>query len=256
MALSLTIVFAMYGALAAWEALAPARAFPRPRLWRTRGALFFAAYLAVAASAPFLWDELLASHTVFDLTGLGTALGAVVGLLVSQLATYWWHRALHRSNTLWRLFHQVHHSAERLDVWSAWMFSPLDVLAFAFVGSLALVGLVGLTPEAALAVNLVTMFLTMFTHANVATPRWLGYLVHRPESHALHHGRGIHGFNYCELPLWDIVFGTFRNPTRFDAPVGFYDGASDRLGAMLLGRDVASERPAPRSAPARDPQPA
>ena len=49
----------------------------------------------------------------------------------------------------------------------------------------------------------------------------------------------MHAFNYSDLPLWDIVFGTFRNPATFERKVGFYDGASTRVKDMLLGRDVS-----------------
>jgi hypothetical protein len=35
------------------------------------------------------------------------------------------------------------------------------------------------------------------------------------------------------------VFGTFRNPDKFtSSPAGFRDGASGKVGAMLIGRDV------------------
>jgi len=80
----------------------------------------------------------------------------------------------------------------------------------------------------------------MFQHANIRTPRWLGYIIQRPESHSLHHGRGVHRYNYADLPLWDMVFGTFRNPAEMQAEVGFYKGASNRVLAMLAGRDVSS----------------
>jgi hypothetical protein len=51
------------------------------------------------------------------------------------------------------------------------------------------------------------------------------------------------------------VFGTFRNPAQWKGDAGFYDGASARLGAMLLGRDVA--KPAePESARSSVPAPA
>lgn len=73
----------------------------------------------------------------------------------------------------------------------------------------------------------------------VGDQRWLGYVIQRPEAHAVHHGRGIHAYNYGDLPLRDLLFGTFRNPERFDQPTGFWDGASEKMGAMLLGRDVA-----------------
>lgn len=77
-------------------------------------------------------------------------------------------------------------------------------------------------------------------HANVRTPRWLGYIIQRPEMHGLHHERGVHAYNYGSVPLWDMLFGTFRNPADFPAEYGFYPGASKRLGAMLIGRDVST----------------
>ena len=43
---------------------------------------------------------------------------------------------MHSSDLLWRVFHQTHHSAERVDIWGALYFHPLDVIGFAFVGSL------------------------------------------------------------------------------------------------------------------------
>jgi hypothetical protein len=35
-----------------------------------------------------------------------------------------------------------------------------------------------------------------------------------------------------------VVFGTYRNPARFPQHYGFWQGASSRVGAMLIGRDV------------------
>src|SRR6185436_19364061 len=84
-----------------------------------------------------------------------------------------------------------------------------------------------------------TTFLGVFQHINVRTPQWLGYFVQRPESHSLHHGRGIHQYNYSDLPLFDILFGTFRNPKEFVIENGFYDGASAKIGQLLLFKDVA-----------------
>lgn len=87
-------------------------------------------------------------------------------------------------------------------------------------------------------------------HASFRTPRWLGYLIQRPESHSVHHGRGIHRYNYADLPLWDMVFGTFRNPEGFQPKHGFYDGASERIPEMLAFRDVSTPKP-PRAGTGR-----
>jgi sterol desaturase/sphingolipid hydroxylase (fatty acid hydroxylase superfamily) len=76
---------------------------------------------------------------------------------------------------------------------------------------------------------------------NVRTPRWLGYFIQRPESHTIHHGKGVHRFNYSDLPVFDMVFGTFRNPAGFEMDTGYYDGASARVVDMLLCRDISAE---------------
>lgn len=85
----------------------------------------------------------------------------------------------------------------------------------------------------------ITTFLSVFQHANIRTPRWLGYIVQRPESHSVHHQRGLHAFNYSDLPLFDLMFGTFRNPSAFATKQGFWDGASTQVPQMLVFRDVS-----------------
>jgi sterol desaturase/sphingolipid hydroxylase (fatty acid hydroxylase superfamily) len=240
---SLTLM-AMYALLVLWEAFAPARPLPAVRGWRLHGLVMFFVYFFLSSYLPYLWAEQLARWQWFDLTQLGTWGGAAVGLLVYQLGAYWWHRGMHGSNALWRAFHQMHHSAERLDTWSAFWFSPLDIVGWTALFSLALTLCVGLTPEAVVLVVYATTFLAVFTHANIRTPRWLGYLIQRPESHSFHHERGVHARNYADLPVFDLLFGTFHNPRHFAAATGFFDGASGRVAEMLIGRDVS--RPAPQ----------
>jgi sterol desaturase/sphingolipid hydroxylase (fatty acid hydroxylase superfamily) len=161
-------------------------------------------------------------------------------LFAYEGAVYAWHRTMHGSDLLFRVFHQLHHSAERHDVWGAFWFSLLDMTGWILLSSLALTLVVGVSAQAATLVLYTTTFLAVFQHANVRTPRWLGYLVQRPESHSLHHGRGVHRYNYCDLPVFDLVFGSFRNPPAFVAQQGFWDGASSRVLAMLALRDVTT----------------
>lgn len=61
-----------------------------------------------------------------------------------------------------------------------------------------------------------------------------------PESHSVHHAKGIHGFNYSDLPFWGIIFGAFHSPAAIQREHGFYPGASERIPEMLIGRDVTS----------------
>ena len=85
---------------------------------------------------------------------------------------------------------------------------------------------------------LLTTFFSIFQHANINTPVWLGYIIQRPESHTIHHAKGIHAYNYSDLPVFDMLFGTFRNPKGYDSETGFYEGASARILEMILFRDV------------------
>ena len=72
------------------------------------------------------------------------------------------------------------------------------------------------------------------------TPPWLGYVIQRPEAHFVHHARGVHTYNYGDLPIWDILFGTFRNPANFGTgDTGFESPADGRYGAMLLLSEVS-----------------
>lgn len=243
-------VFAIYAALILWEALAPARPLPQVSGWRFKGFIAFAAYFFLSSYLPLVLAPALAPLQLFDLTSLGTWGGAAVAALIYQAVAYAWHRSMHRFMPLWRTFHQMHHSTERLDTWSAFWFSPLDMIGWTVAFSLAL-ALAGFTPEATTLTLYAMTFTGIFQHSNVRTPRWLGYVVQRPESHSYHHGRGVHANNYADLPIYDLVFGTFRNPRDFAPATGFYDGASGRIADMLRFRDVSTpSRPlaAPRRA--------
>lgn len=248
---SLTI-FAIYGALMVWEALAPARELPSIPGARLRGMASFVVFFYLSSYLPMLWDGYLASYQLLDLSGLGVAGGAVAGLLVYELGAYIYHRAIHRYDALFTGVHQMHHSAEALDTYSAFYFSPLDMVGWTGLGSLCLTLCVGVDPTAATVILVATSFFSIFQHANLRTPRWLGYIVQRPESHTVHHGRGVHQKNYSDLPLWDILFGTFENPAGYEHETGFYPSASTRVLDMLLCRDV-TEAPV-ASSPAASPR--
>jgi sterol desaturase/sphingolipid hydroxylase (fatty acid hydroxylase superfamily) len=187
-------------------------------------------------------DGYLEQYQVIDLTGLGVIGGTVTGVFVFQLGTWVWHRSMHASNFLWHVFHQMHHSAERLDIYGANYFSLTDMVGWTLLGSVTLVLGIGVTAEATTLTLLTVTFMAMLSHANIKTPRWLGYITVRPESHSVHHQRGRHKNNYCELPIIDMLFGTFVNPKTFVKEYGFYDGASARVIDMHLFRDVSKPK--------------
>ena len=146
------------------------------------------------------------------------------------------------------MFHQMHHSAERLDTYGAFFFSPLDMIGWTALGTICFSIITGLSPQAITITLLVTNFLGIFQHANIKTPAWLGYVIQRPESHTVHHAKGIHAYNYSDLPLFDMLFGTFKNPARYEHETGFYNGASSRIKDMLLFREVDKAESAQKKA--------
>ncbi|NCT93635.1 MAG: sterol desaturase family protein [Chitinophagaceae bacterium] len=232
------IVISIFVCLMLAEEIFPGRKLPRIPYWRLKGITAFIVYFFLSSYLPFFWNEYLAKYQVFDMTGLGDYWGALVALLIYELGVYIWHRAMHKSHLLWRMFHQMHHSAERVDTYGAFFFSPMDMLGFTGLTSLALVWVGGFTPEATIYAIYGATFLAVIQHTNIKTPQWMGYIFQRPESHSLHHARGIHAFNYSDLPLFDILLGTFKNPREFVAETGFYEGASSKIGEMILFKDI------------------
>jgi sterol desaturase/sphingolipid hydroxylase (fatty acid hydroxylase superfamily) len=235
------IVLAMYAGLMLWEALFPARPLPTVKYWKLKGLTFFVLFFYLSTYLPLIWDGYLAEYQLIDLTGLGTLWGALIGVLIYQFGLYVWHRSMHKSNVLWRVFHQMHHSVERLDTYSAFIFSPMDMIGFTALGSLLLVLVAGFSPQAATVIILANTFFSMFQHSNIRTPTWLGYIVQRPEAHSLHHAKGIHAFNYGDITIYDILFGTWRNPKDYENENGFYMGASSKIADMLLFRDIEAK---------------
>ena len=236
------IVIGMYVMLYAWETLFPRKKnLPKIRYATLRGLIAFAVFFYLSSYLPLFTDEFLASYQIIDLSGLNIALQVLIGLLFYQFVLYFWHRSMHRTDALWKVFHQMHHSSEKMDIPSTFYFSPMDMIGFTLLGSLVFALTMGLSPQAITIVILSLNFLSIFQHANIKTPTWLGYLIQRPEQHAVHHQRGVHAYNYSDFPIYDYLFGTFRNPDDFQDQNGFYDGASTRVMDMVLFKDVSNK---------------
>ncbi|GAB4356476.1 MAG: hypothetical protein OHK0021_00790 [Bryobacter sp.] len=170
---------------------------------------------------------------------MGTTGGALVGYIVITFVYYWWHRWRHEVPILWRWLHQVHHSPQRIEVITSFYKHPLEIFINSILSSAITYGIVGLGPEAAAQSVLLTGLAELVYHWNVRTPYWLGFIFQRPESHCVHHQEGLHTYNFSDLPLWDMMFGTFRNPRVWDSRCGFGEKEHE-LAPMLVGRDVNS----------------
>ncbi|MEM1211751.1 MAG: sterol desaturase family protein [Planctomycetota bacterium] len=238
------IVFAAAVLMIAVELRRPARRWPHVAGWWFRAILLNGLQVGVVFAAGAFWDPWLQQHRPWSADALGPVGGALLGYLAITFVYYWWHRARHQLPLLWRWLHQVHHSPQRLEVLASFYKHPLEVLVNGVLSSVILYALVGLDPQTAAYAVLLTGLAELFYHWNVPTPHALGYLFQRPEMHCVHHEHGHHHHNYSDLPLWDMLFGTFHNPKTWRTEDGKRCGlgtTEHQLGRMLLGKDLTPE---------------
>jgi len=228
-----------YLAMLTVERIWPARKFPSRPGWQWLGIAFLVVSMAIGTALPlYLPVDWMAEHRWLDGTGLGVVGGALVGFVALELAVYAWHRANHTFSPMWRTFHQIHHSPLRVDIPGALLFHPFETVAYTLIPLGITVVVLGLDPLAAAITGYLFTFAGFFQHWNVRTPSWIGYIIQRPESHCVHHRKGAHYYNFADLPLWDILFGTFKNPPKYMGECGLEGDADLRVGAMLAFQDV------------------
>jgi sterol desaturase/sphingolipid hydroxylase (fatty acid hydroxylase superfamily) len=220
------------------ERLAPGRAWPRVSGWWIRAIVLNVVQAGVVWLAGIAWDRWMQRHRPWSADGLGLVGGALVGYVAVTFVYYWWHRWRHEVPFLWRWLHQLHHSPQRIEVITSFYKHPVEIAVNGLLSSAILYLGVGLAPDAAALAIFLTGAAELFYHWNVRTPWWLGFVMQRPESHCVHHQAGLHSFNFADVPLWDWMFGTLRNPRAWESRCGFDPERERRLGDMLRGRDV------------------
>lgn len=239
------IVFFIAVLMIVYETKRKGRRWPQVRGWWFRALLLNTAQVGTVYLAGLTWDRWFLDHQSWSLHALGNSAGGFLGYLVITFFFYWWHRIRHKSDFLWRWVHQVHHSPKRLEIITAFYKHPFELIADSVLCSLILYPLLGLNPVAASYAVLLSALGELFYHWNVSTPYWIGFIFQRPESHCIHHEDGVHSYNYADLPLWDMMFGTFRNPKEWNGKCGLGEEGEHRFKEMLLGVDVYKTKRAP-----------
>lgn len=215
-----------------------ARHWPRVDGWWPRAIAANLTQAAIAVIAGLAWDGWMIRQQPWSLASLGISAQAIIGYVVITFVYYWWHRWRHEVPLLWRWLHQLHHSPQRIEIITSFYKHPIEILVNGVLSSAIVYLVVGLEPFAAVLAVTMTGLAEFVYHWNVSTPHWLGYLIQRPESHCVHHQEGLHHYNYADLPLWDMLFGTFLNPVEWNERCGFGPAAEYRVKDMLLGRLV------------------
>ena len=221
------------------ERVAPGRELPRSGGWYFRAMILNLCQLFIVILAGYTWEAWLQGASVFVISeSMPVYAQGMLSWFIGTFVFYWWHRARHESDFLWRCLHQIHHSAARIEILTSFYKHPLEMASNSIIISIVLFPVLGASPEAAAWFNVFAAAGEFFYHTNLRTPHWIGYFMQRPEHHSIHHQFDVHDFNYGDITWWDRLFGTFRDTRQFTARCGFREGCEQRLGAMLAFRDM------------------
>lgn len=239
----LTIILVVFCCCFILERLKPGWQLPAVPTWPKRVLMINAVQLLVVLLAGISWERWFASYSLLELSAhLGPVTGGMLAYFIATFVFYWWHRWRHESAWLWRVFHQIHHSPQRIEVITSFYKHPGEMLLNSVLGSLLVYTLLGLTPAAGAIYTLCTALGEFFYHTSIRTPRWIGYFFQRPEMHRIHHQYGRHRNNYGDIVWWDWLFGTYENPEKFEATCGFDAHQEERLLDMLRYHDVHQKK--------------
>lgn len=246
---TILIVAALAVLLMLLERLRPAVVLPTRRGWYARVALLNGAQIAAVLVGAHTWERWFSGYSLLSAAQWHPVLAVISGYLLITFVYYWWHRARHEVPLLWRYLHQVHHSCARVEVMMSFYKHPLEIVINGLLSSALLNLVLGLNATSAAIVVAITGIAELLYHSNLRTPYWIGYFFQRPESHRVHHQRGWHRQNFSDLPLWDMLFGTFHNPREPVAECGFTPARERDLVGLMLGLTkprAAAVRSAPR----------
>jgi len=222
----------------ALERILPGRELPEAPGWYFRAAFLNICQVGVVLLAGVAWNRWFQRWSVFHISGLMSPfLQGALGWFIGTFVFYWWHRARHDVDFLWRVCHQVHHSPSRIELLTSFYKHPIEIALDSMLASAMMFSLLGASPAAGAWFNVFAVIGEYFYHSNLRTPHWMGYFIQRPEHHSVHHQLDLHSFNYGDITWWDRLFGTFRETNEFTAACGFPNGTEKDLGRMLLFQD-------------------
>lgn len=212
--------------------------------WRANSGLWAldAALLGVVCAGCACTVSRWASDTGVGLLNQGVVsvwVATAVSVLGLDVVSYFWHRANHRVQFLWR-FHQAHHSDSDYTVTTALRFHPGELL-LALPLRLAVVAALGLPIVGVIVFEVIFAWANFFEHGNINLPRGiertLGRLFVMPAHHRQHHSREsrLLDTNYATIfSFWDRLFGSY-GATRSDAMVETgLPGIADELGTVEI----------------------
>lgn len=241
MTLPTILIIVTTGLFLLWERILPGRKLPNSKGWYIRSIAINLIQLGITLLTGKLWIALLSDGSLINLSDIGTpVMQGLVGWFVGTFVFYWWHRLRHK-NGFWVIFHQVHHSASRIEILTSFYKHPLEIFINSFLAALILFPILGCSLLGAIWYNLFAAVGEYFYHANIKTPKWLRYFIQTPELHSIHHEINVHKYNYSDIPIWDRIFGTYKDATDFSDRCGFPKNNEQKILKMLAFKDVYND---------------
>jgi len=224
--------------IALWELLAPRRRLvdSKARRWLTNLSLVAVNAATARILIPLLpvtLAILLAEKGwgILNLLSLPYWIKIAAALIFLDFIIYLQHKSFHYQPLLWRL-HRLHHTDLDIDVTTGNRFHPLEIIISLLI-KLAAVAVIGAPAVAVVSFEIILNAAAQFNHGNIKIPlqidRWLRLILVTPDMHRVHHSVIVRetnsnfGFN---IPLWDRLFGTYREQPR-DGHLGMTIGLKE-----------------------------
>ncbi|HET8707074.1 MAG TPA: sterol desaturase family protein, partial [Pseudomonadales bacterium] len=188
------------------ERIIPGWKLPSVKTWPIRVLAINAIQIGVVLLAGISWEQWLSSRSLLNLGHqLPAWAGGLLAYFIATFLFYWWHRWRHESDVLWKLFHQIHHSPQRLEVITSFYKHPLEMVVNSIIGSVLVYSFLGLSLEGGAIYTACTAIGEFFYHTSIRTPWWVGLFFQRPEMHRIHHEFNRHKNNYGDIVWWDML---------------------------------------------------
>jgi len=171
-------------------------------------------------------------------------------IVILDFAEYWRHRLQHRLRWWWAL-HSLHHDQRQMTLWTDDRNHILDdVLQSVWLGAIAL--LIGVEPAQFPVIIILLRLVESLSHANVRLGfgRVGSWFLVSPQFHRVHHSLDhagppfdrAGGCNFAViLPLWDMIFGTYK-PDRSFPPTGIRSKTARWAGLGYLQHQIEGFR--------------
>ena len=220
------------------ERLKPGRKLPQIKNWYYQAILINLVQLLITLATARLWIEIFGEISLFKICNWQSQiLQGLFAWFIGTFFFYWWHRVRHIKG-FWLIFHQIHHSPSRIEAITSFYKHPIEILSDAILSALILYPLLGCSMMGAFWYNCFAGIGEYLYHSNIKTPKWFRYFIQTPELHSIHHQFGVHKYNFGDIPIWDRIFGTYKDTTEFAERCGFPKNAENKLKEMLLFKDV------------------